>query len=422
MRINLKLRTIWTISLVLYIICSTAFSYGNLRQLNTLTLYLFLGVSALNVLKKTRVRLDFFAVTLIAYAVISLFGMLFTPTAFDETWEVMYNYFTMAVLAICVVQYIEDKKDIQMILYTFMIAGLTLALYIYSQYGNSFWNMMRDSVNESFGTVDRLDADLTNANSISLCAAISTIISVYYIFFVRASKWKTIGCLFIAVFCFMVSMAAASKKSLILILSCVVSLWYYSSIGNRNILKKFRSFLLVIVTVAWLIWMIYALPMFSGVARRFEILFSFISSGRGSSSEHARAFMMKEGMEIWIKHPLFGAGTAASIHYLGVYSHNNFVEMLLNSGVLGFGVFYSPYIYAAGNYLKRARYYREMDKLAPLLFALFFGVTVIGFAMVYYYDRYYMLLLAALFSAIRVYNAEIRMQQELQRKKGGGEQ
>ena len=50
--------------------------------------------------------------------------------------------------------------------------------------------------------------------------------------------------------------------------------------------------------------------------------------------------------------------------------------------------------------------------------ALFCGVTVIGFAMVYYYDRYYMYLMATVFSAIRVYNAEIRTQQKIQSEKG----
>ena len=419
MRINFRLRTIWTISLVLYIICSTVFSYSELRQLNTITLYLFLGVSMLNLLKRGRVWLDPYVITLVAYMVISLTGMLFTPTAFDKAWEVLYNYITMAMLAICVVQYIEEKKDIQTILYTFMIAGLMLALYVYAQYGNSFWKMMRESVSESFGTVGRLTADMGNANMISMYAAVSTIIAMYYLFWVRNSKWKTIACIGITVFCFLVSMAAASKKSLVLILVCMAVLWYYGSIGNRNALKKFRSFLLAAVAVALLIWMINTLPMFAGVARRFEMMFSFMSGGQGSFSERQRALMIKEGFEIWLNNPVFGEGTAATIHYFGVYSHNNFVEMLANSGLVGFFVFYAVYVFAGYHYLKTAVFYREIDKHAALLFALFGGITVISFAMVYYYDRYFMFLMATVFSAVRVYNAEIREQQKAHLRKGG---
>ena len=418
MRINFRLRTIWTISLVLYIICSTVFSYSDLRQLNTITLYLFLGVSVLNLLEKGRIRLDPYVITLAVYMVLSLAGMLFTPTSFDRAWVVLYDYFTMAVLAICVVQCIEDKKDIQMILYTFMIAGFGLALYVYSMFGNSFWDMMRESVNENLGTVHRLDAGDANANMISLLAAVSAIIAMYYVLMVRTSKWKTIACIGIAVFCFIVSMAAASKKSLLLILVCMAVFWYYNAIGNRNVLKKARNFFVVVAAVALLFWIINTLPMFSGVARRFETMFSFISGGRGSYSERTRAAMIKKSVEIWLNNPLFGAGTAATIHYLGVYSHNNFVEMLANSGLVGFCIFYAVYIYAGHHYLKKAALYKETDKHASLLFALLLGISVIGFAMVYYYDRYFMFLMATVFSSVRVYNAEIRKQQNAQLKKG----
>ena len=127
---------------------------------------------------------------------------------------------------------------------------------------------------------------------------------------------------------------------------------------------------------------------------------------------------MKAGVDVWLNHPIFGAGTASTIYYLGVYSHNNFLEMLINSGLFGFCVFYSVYVFAAKQYLKKAVLYRKIDKHTSLLFALFCGVTVIGFAMVYYYDRYYMHLMATVFSAIRVYNAEIRMQRKTQPEKG----
>lgn len=362
--------------------------------------------------------MNYFSFTIIAYLLIMTVGMLFTPTAFEEASGVMYDYITMAVLSVCIVQYIEDKKDIQTIIYAFMIAGLLLALYVYSMYGSSFWTFMRQSVSETHGSVNRLDGGLANANTISLCTAVSAIIAGYHVLYARTSKWKTVACVFVAAFCFIVSMAAGSKKSVILIFVCVVGIWYYSNIGNHNNTKKIRDLVAVIAAVLLLVWMINTLPIFSGVAQRFRSLFSFLSGESGTTSEQGRTNLMKAGLEVWLNHPLFGAGTASSIYYLGVYSHNNLLEMLINSGLFGFCVFYAVYVFAAKHYLKKAVIYRETDKYAPLLFALFCGVTVIGFAMVYYYDRYYMYLMATVFSAIRVYNAEIRTQQKIQSEKG----
>lgn len=404
MKINIRLKIIWTISLITYIICSTAFSYGELSKLNSVALYFFLGVSALNILQRRRIRIDFAAGSIIAYLLLALVGMLYTPASFGDVTQIMYYYITMAVLAVCIVQYIESVEDVHIIIHAYMVAGLALAIYVYSLYGDAFWVTMREAVSSKFGSVHRLGDELANVNTISLCTAISAIIAVYYLVYSRTSKWKTIACALIAVFCFIVSMAAASKKSLILIFTCMLGVWLYSMIGNRSFQKQLRNVLILIGVSALLLWLINTLPIFAGIAKRFEDLLSFFDGGKGTSSERGRIDLMSEGLEIWLNHPFFGAGTASTIHYLGVYSHNNFLETLINSGFFGFVIFYSVYVYGADQYLKNVTSYRSIDKLSVLLFSLFMGVTVIGFSMVYYCDRYYMFLMTTVFSAIRIYN------------------
>ena len=408
MKISIRLKTLWTISLILYIICSSAFSYGELRRLNSLALYFFLGVSALNILQRRRIRLDFAAVTVIVYLLLSLVGMIYTPTASEKVWEVMYNYITMSVLAVCIVQYIDDIRDVHIIIHAYMVAGLALAIYVYSLYGSDFWEIMREAANTRSGSVVRLGSELTNVNTISLCTAISAIIAVYYLVYARTSKIRAVVCSVIAVFCFMVSMAAGSKKSIILIVVCMIAVWLYNMIGTHNFQKQLRNVLLLLGSAMLLLWMINTLPIFSGIAKRIESLFSFFDGGKGTTSEIERFTLLVKGFSVWTDHPFFGAGTASSIFYFGAYSHNNYIEILMNSGFVGFCVFYSVYVYAANKYMKNAVAYRTMDKLSILLFALFLGVTVIGFAMVYYYDRYYMFLMTTAFSSIRVYGTEIQ--------------
>ena len=78
----------------------------------------------------------------------------------------------------------------------------------------------------------------------------------------------------------------------------------------------------------------------------------------------------------------------------------------MNSGFVGFTVFYLVYLYAAYKYLHCAVQLKGKSKLPILLFALFMAITVCGVGLVYYYSRYYMILLTVVFSAIGVLEKE----------------
>ena len=144
---NLQMKKWWTFSLMLYIICSSAFSYGDLRMLNTYALYFFLGVSAFCILVKGKVKVkaNYSLLSIILYAVIMMVGFLYTPSQESAVRRILYNYATMAVIVICVIQFIDSEEDISHILTAYMWAGLALAIYVYAQYGNEFWTIMQEN-------------------------------------------------------------------------------------------------------------------------------------------------------------------------------------------------------------------------------------------------------------------------------------
>lgn len=402
-KLNIDLRKWWTISLVLYIICSTAFSYGDLRMLNTYALYFFFGVSIVNIIQKKSIKFNTAAASVIFYMVLLLIGMLYTPTAENKVEAVMYDYITMAVLMFCVVQYIDTVRDVNVIMFSYMLAGLALAIYVYTQYGAEFWTKMQEATEYSSGHIDRLGSELANANTIGMTTGISALIALYYILFDRKCKLRTVICIPITVFCFVVSMAAASKKGVLVLAIALVCFWFYNALGDPDSLKQFRNLLILAGSIAVLLWMITTLPIFSAISARFEELFKMLQGGTGGESEVSRSEFIVKGLSVWLDNPLFGAGTAASIYHLGVYSHNNFVEILMNSGIVGFVVFYGVYPVAGYLYLKNALNYKMLSKLPILLFALLISITVCSVGMVYYYSRYFMTLFAVTFSAVNVF-------------------
>ena len=405
-KFNIDLKKWWTISLVLYIICNAAFSYGTLKMLNTYALYFFLGVSIINILCRRSIKFNAAAASVILYLVLLLIGMLYTPTAANKVERELYDYITMAVLVFCVVQYIDTVRDVNIIMFSYMLAGLALAIYVYAQYGNEFWILMQEATDYRPGYVDRLGSDLANANTIGMYTAISALIALYYILFDRKSKLRTVVCVPIMVFCFIVAMAAASKKGVLVLALALVCFWLYSALGDPNILKQFRNLLIMVGGIVLLFWMINTLPIFSGIAARFETLLKSLQGGQGSTSEVSRSEYIDKGIAVWLDNVLFGAGTASSTYHLGVYSHNNFVEILMNTGIVGFLIFYGVYPVNGYLYLRNATSYKIQSKLPILLFALLVSITVCSIGMVYFYDRYYMILFAVIFSAIKTFNTK----------------
>ena len=65
------------------------------------------------------------------------------------------------------------------------------------------------------------------------------------------------------------------------------------------------------------------------------------------SSTDLRIGMISEALEMFWQHPIFGGGWnkfAVKSGY-GMYSHNNFTELLVSMGILGFLLFYGFYVY-----------------------------------------------------------------------------
>ena len=351
-KINLNLQKLWTVTLMFYIICNGAFSYGDLKILNTLALYLFLGVSMLIILIKGKIRLDLTIMSLTIYAVLMLLGMLYTPTSAKEVMGIVYDYATMLVLTFCVIQYIREVSDLENVMFAYMLTGLALAIYVYAQYGNEFWTILQENAQqEDQNRIDRLGGELTNVNTISMLAAFSVVIGIYQLIFNRTSKLKSLFCIVVVIFCFIMSMAAGSKKSLLIIFVSFVAMYFYNALGSKAYLKQFRNLLLVIGGIAAVVLLVTKLPIFSGIVMRYESFFSFMNGGKGGVSDIDRMNLLSRGMEVWWDHPLFGAGTYASRYYLGVYAHNNFVELLVNSGLVGLIVFYAVYLVTIVKYI-----------------------------------------------------------------------
>lgn len=67
-----------------------------------------------------------------------------------------------------------------------------------------------------------------------------------------------------------------------------------------------------------------------------------------------RQFLIQAGFQMWTESPLWGHGNEAFRVSFGKYSHNNYIELLANYGLIGFTLFYLPMLIAFFGALRRA--------------------------------------------------------------------
>lgn len=123
--------------------------------------------------------------------------------------------------------------------------------------------------------------------------------------------------------------------------------------------RENKFIMLTVVSVL----MAIALVVFSGASERLLSKLQ-VFTGEEFAPGHSggqRVFLMKEGLRVISENPLTGVGVHNSQHHLftlryyillergeipkgstGVYSHNNFIEMGLNGGIIAFLLFYIP--------------------------------------------------------------------------------
>lgn len=112
---------------------------------------------------------------------------------------------------------------------------------------------------------------------------------------------------------------------------------------------KLRAFLLVLIAGLGLLFLIFSVPRFYQIIgfRIEDMISQMFHIGRGgfSNSTMQREIMLKEGFKFFRNHPFFGGGEK----YFGSltstiydYSHCNYVELLCNFGLFGFGIYYFP--------------------------------------------------------------------------------
>lgn len=359
------------ISLVLYIVSLYLFSSRTETVMYSRIMFFpFAAFTTVYLLQRQRFYIG--KNIMIAYFCCSwMFATVFWASNEYIAWSMVKTMWQIFILFFMVYNlFYEDENAHEFLLKSLYIAGISLvinSIYIYGL-GESI-NMMSGNTNIRFGN------KISQSNVFGMHNATTVVIAFYY--FLYKKKYKLFHLVVIAM-AFLYSMSSGSRKALLIV--CIGVLYLiYKKYGIR---QMYKTVMVVLISIA-LFWSAFQLPIFDTMRERTEEAIAAIAGTGGDTSSNVRFQMIEEGMRVFKERMLtgHGAGNYKVVTRFRVYSHNNYIEILVNFGMVGFLLYYALYWISFKNLSK------SQNTAAKALLCLLFIHLASELAAITYYDK-----------------------------------
>lgn len=346
--------------------------------ISRLVFVMYAGFSVLVLLQRKRFYLGknmlivYTAVTWMYATIFWATNSFYASFTMGTIWQVFLLFF----LTYNVFSEEEDAHDY--LIKSLYIAGISLLIYSVYSYGISYIVKMM-----TLSTSVRIGKEISQANTFGMLNALTTMIAFYYL---MKSKGHKLFHIAIMASAFMFVLSSGSRKALLM--TCIGILFM---VYRRYGIRKLYKVLAIVAVLAFVFFMVMQLPMFKLVGHRLEQMIEIISGeSDGDLSSRVRFNMITDGWQIFKERLLigYGANNFAVVSGYGVYSHNNFIEILVDFGLIGFILYYSIYITAMKELLT------TKTESAKVLLSIFLVRFLMEVGMVTYYNKLHWILMA----------------------------
>jgi len=264
----------------------------------------------------------------------------------------------------------------------------------------------------------RATGTLGNANLYGLALLVSLVCALDAFF---SHKSKLVKIAFLASMPLLLYMLAetGSRKAMIGVpayLVIMLVLRFKNNVGKRPVYAVVMSGIMVAGVIGSVIYF-----QTSRHFDRMELVVNAVESRdieKAGGSAVGRLFLYKYGLDIASTHPALGVGLDNFRAMLpgysrtqgGTYAHSNFIEILADTGVIGFVIYFSIYVAVFRRLWKSARRFRERKQQERYFttFALMTIYVIYDFAMVSYSEKLSWLVLASIIASAYLLDKEAR--------------
>lgn len=383
------------ISLLLSLFLETNFAHTLVSQLSML---LFFGCTTLLVLQKHKLHFSWWmavSALLIVWSTVVTFGWAYDRAA---SLGMVKTLIITTVYFFFVYQYIVLRADVKRFFEIYIIAALLIVCWLFFNERALDWNVNRLGL-----------ADGVHPNTVGMISAFAFGLCIY----LTGKKWQLLwlipSLLLLVAVALTMSVKSAALAGVLLIAMLLIRFprkWGWKLIGIAVV--GFAAFYLVILTEN---------PLSTGVLSRVREVALYFLKGEGvGGSSVERMSLVQAAWGRFIERPVLGWGLGCFRLLdgsLGMYAHNNYLELLVSGGIPMALIYYVGQVWAfiyAARELKRSK---ALDKtgedaikrqLVFVLCVLLAMRFVLDFAVVSYYERQDAIFAVLLFAAARFLN------------------
>jgi len=301
---------------------------------------------------KITLKLNKFFLWYIGIIAISFISNLYTVA--DDGMDVSINILETAIVAIVFYSTLRDRACIKQFLFILGCSGGVLFMVLLT--------------NQALHIDARLGATLTggNTNNFALHVMVTFIASFITVVTAKHKPVKIVALILCAVEIYMLFLSGGRKYIICPVIMIVIFLW-----GKMKAISPIKRVLLFagVVLGFVLLWnlMMTNEILYAAIGRRFEA--DSMESGANDRYE-----LFANGLYFFVRSPILGHGENAYtelnslVFDRNMYSHNTYVELLTNLGLVGFLLYYIPYFQVIFS-LRRKKERNKDDDLSQLFFS-----------------------------------------------------
>lgn len=245
-----------------------------------------------------------------------------------------------------------------------------------------------------------------NASAIGMIMTVTTMITAYFAYYCKQRKYYLFLVLQLAA-----AVLTSSRKTVI---SICIGFMLLIFLKDKSVKLLFRV-LFCLVAVAMLFYAIMNIPqLYLAIGQRFESMFNYLTETDVDNSMYMRRLFIRYAKEFFLEHPLLGNGPSSfSLRIIEItgerdYAHNNYYEVLVSFGLVGFALYYGMYVYITAKLIKAV--FVSENSMAKLFLTIMIVTYICEYGIVLYYSVYAMVFLSAAFLFVCTYDNSLRQQ------------
>ena len=366
--------TIVDFSVLLMIVATNAFP--EYREIRLVSQIFALSLVLINSIYINR-QVPWYLIWGLVFISYNLLSWFWAPNTSSTLVSMSISIIQVILIGFIIILYCISNEKVDRLIAFFLVSSLVITIRFFIEIPISWWGQgFRFDKNTIFGS-----------NRTAMVLSYSSLILIPYI---KKNKYLMLPMLLFSLIAFLMG----TKKGVIVLITGVSSFY----LVNRRI--RFKNILFFIGTISTIIILILRTEiLYNSIGYRFEGFFSLILEGEGDGSTRARLFFIEEAVNIFLANPFFGIGLDGFRYSVSqmTYSHSNYLELLANTGIFGFSIYYFLPIYL---WIKSLKFARKGILEARISFAIISAILINDFFAVTYETEYVFILIALVYSRV----------------------